>query len=220
MDFSTLKTMLALNLDDKNHEYYFEEPDLRLFLNNAYQFIYNELMRHNIFTKVSDQTINVVTNVQETVLTSPENIHKVVLVKDSEDIIVPIYNEAYSKRASVRSVYVAEYATPGSPNNRVLKLGWYIKPSSNFDLVVRTAQKVGQFAVGASSTYTIEDIPPEFHNVIVLYATILAVGKDEDNLQTWINLYNNEFETMLAGLGTKSEEAMEVVDYSYGEYYG
>lgn len=207
--------MLAMNLDDKNHEYYLEEPDLRILLNASYQHIYNQLMQRDIFTKKASQIIAVVSGTQETTLVSPSTIHKVIYVEDADNIPIPIYNKVYARRSNVRSVYVAEYATPGLPNNRVLKLGWHQKPSSNFNLTVDTAEKVGQFIVGAISTYTIDDIPPEYHNVIVLYATILGVGKDEDNIQTWAQLYQNEFDAMIMGLGTKSDEASEVVDVNY-----
>ena len=215
MDFAAQKTMLSMNLDDKNHEYYLEEPDLRILLNASYQHIYNQLMQRDIFTKKTSQTVSMISGIQEVALASPNTIHKIIYVEDTDNIPIPIYKKEYARRSNVRSVYVAEYATPGSPSNRVLKLGWYQKPTSNFDLTVDVAEKIGQYAVGAVSTYTIDDIPPEYHNVIILYATILGVGKDEDNIQTWVTLFQAEFDAMINGLGTRSEEASEVVDYNY-----
>lgn len=212
--FDFLKS-IRLKIDDEKKSRFPTDEPLRLAINESYRHIYNVLISNNIMLNTVATTISFVANVQETAL--PTDVRRIIHVQDSNQLPIPIYDEAISKRSGDRSVYISRQQAvnitrTARSTRRADALGWYVNPSSAFDLTVVYLKTLIVFSDRPNDADTIEDIPSEYHDIIVLYSVVLLLGVDEDNSNFWFNMYGRAQENMLQSIRQENFDTDSVVD--------
>lgn len=225
MNLKQMQQSLQLKLNDPQGSFY-TLLQLTQMLNTSMQFVYNKLIENKIYTRKSTVDIIFTSNVQETAFVS--NIHKLIAAYDSDSVPVPIYEEEFSKQSSNRSVYFRASAVPPTINVPIVvtltvrqdKLGWYRKPSSTFTITILFAEKLTLFDENNAETgnFYINDIPEEYHEVIILRATEVAwasKGLSQENIPTiqyWQAKFAEEFDAMINTLGKQADTQQHVID--------
>ena len=217
MTLQELKNQIRIQLDDKESSLYSDEQ-LRVLINSAYRHIWNKLLAANIFLKMSSVDVNF-TTVQEVEITGSADIQKIIHIQHEDGRYINLVSEAQAKRSDSPVCYLSrQVTTVGSESGpvRIEYLGWYRVPSNAFTLTLSVCSKVSQFISTDSSSSIIHDIPPEHHDLITTWATILALGGLEEASEFWINLYQEQLANVLSS-NYKNDEADAVVDYdTYG----
>ncbi len=220
MTYGEMITSIRIKIDDVHKTRFSNNEPLRLALNEAIQHIYREFVRHNIYTSVVETTVEFTSGNQEIEFATSErnNIQRLVHVRDAEFVPISIYAEEFSKRSSIRSVYLKRKITSivGSENKKEerLSLGWYICPSSTFTVTVQYIPKIVEFTLDVVDSDFIEIIPKEHHDVVVLRAAVLLLGVDEDNSSFWFGIYRETMQSMIESVELLNEAIDEVVDVS------
>lgn len=217
MNFGDMKESVRLKVDDLKKSR-FTDKQIRLAINEAYSHVYRELIKQNTFTDVRSATVDFTSGNQEVAfdLSIALNFQKVIHVQDSNSNPIPIYSEALSKRSDVRSVYLKR--TTFGTVQEILKIGWYICPNSNFTLTIEYLPKFIGFSTHSEDTNTLETVPQEHHDVVVLRATLLLLASDEDRAQIWFAIYNDALTSMKESIELSNDEVDTVVDLQT-EYY-
>ena len=98
-----------------------------------------------------------------------------------------------------------------------LKLGWFLEPTSNFDVILWYAKKVNKFLSSYDpNTYSIMDIPEEWHDVVTNYMAVLLLGTDENNVNFWYGMYQASLQEVLESGDIGTTTTGQVVDIDYG----
>jgi len=202
-----MTTLLQLNLNDQRGGRFTAEV-CRLLLNSAFKDVWSDLIaKQKYFARVS-LDVTFISGSQEVDLV--DNLQKIILVQDVDQIPIPVYDEFKSKKSEVASVYLINVKKT-LPNTIRKKLGWYRLPSSSFTLTVIYVPTISQFQPDGLNSDMIEEIPEEYHNVVVSWATVLALGTDESAVNYWTGIYQKQI-----GEIQESSFPEEVVDYYYG----
>lgn len=213
MTLNEMQNLIYSNLDD-NLKSLFTTNELRLKINAAMRYLWNELNKRGVYLNTTTETVSFVSGSQE--ITISGSVSKILYAKDSENLHVPIYSEEQSIKSDRRSCYLQRGITvSGTKRNRTEKLGWYREPDTAFDIVIKYNQQIETFAESASGEENYQDIPEEHHNVIVLYATMLCNSKYEEPNQQWEKLFGIEFDNMVDVLSLENVRDQEVVDVTY-----
>ena len=224
MNFIEMKTLLRTYINDP-HKGIYDDEQLRLILNEAYNFVYNALIAEKIYLYTRKETISFSANTQETAFSAVNDVIKIIYVLDENEITIPVYREQDSKKSDIRSVYVGETIAVDptartSTKQRASVLGYFKIPSSSFDVVVYYAARIQSllYDEGDSDKRVIHVIPEYHHNVIILRATAILwsiKGITPEillNLQWWESKYREEFEVMKNSVGLDPDVNEEVVD--------
>ena len=224
MNFIEMKTLLRTYINDP-HKGIYDDEQLRLILNEAYNFVYNALIAEKIYLYTRQETVTFAANTQEIAFSRTNDMIKIIYVLDENDIRVPVYREQDSKSSDRRSFYVGEDINIDPTDNSLTKqrasvLGYFKKTSSSFDAVIYYAAKIQHllYNSGNPDKKVIHVIPEYHHNVIILRATAILwsiKGITPEillNLQWWESKYREEFEVMKNSVGLDPDVNEEVVD--------
>lgn len=214
----TLKEMRALlrsNLDDLKGDTYADDT-LRLFLNIGLRHVWNELIKRGIYLRKGRLVVSFTSGVQEVAITKTDTMAKIVTVVDAVGVPIDIVAQEFSIRSDKRSVYISRQTTTdgvADGNRRNDFLGWYVVPTSAFDLTLVYCYIINTFDISAAADTQYTDIPAEHHDIIVIWATIIALARLEESSDIWANLYTVQLENLIDSVRMENQEAKGVVDY-------
>lgn len=206
MNLGDFRTSIRLKIDDINSTR-FSNDEIRIILNEALQHVYRELIRNNIYTNKAQDTVTFIAGTQEIAL--PTDLQKLLYVQDAGGSRIPIIEETYSRGAKERSVYIRD-------TGKTKSLGFYLCPSSGFTLTITYQIRTTTFLTGDGDAVEINFIPPEHHDVVVLYTVVLLGATDEDISPSFIALYSNALASMIesaSGINELSQEVVQDADY-------
>ena len=213
MNLGDFRTSIRLKIDDVNSTR-FDDSQIRIILNEALQHVYRELIRNNIYTNKAQDTITFTAGTQEVAL--PTDLQKLLYVQDAGGSRISIIEETYSRGseslyapALERSVYIRD-------TGKTKSLGYYVCPNSGFTLTITYLIRTTTFATLDNDEVEINFIPPEHHDVVVLYTVVLLGATDEDISPSFIALYTNALASMIesaSGINELSQEVVQDADY-------
>lgn len=217
MTLGEMKSLLKVYLNDPRGTLY-DTDQLRIMLNTSMQFVYNALITKGVHLYRQTTSVAFVASSQEIALT-PTDMLKPIQVYDSNLVPIPIYEEEFSRKSDVPSVYfVRTVATSGININRTDKLGWYRSPTTSFTLTLSYDTVLSEFDLNDSEDKSINIIPSQFHDVIVLRAAVDAwaskgIGPEiQTNISFWQSKFDEKFGMMFDLLVMKSTSQDEVVN--------
>ena len=204
MTLGEMQSMLLFRFNDPNGALY-TPTQLILLLNQAYRYVWNKLIEHKVYLDKKITTISFVSGIQETIL--PVDVDKIITVLDENEVTIPLYDEEFSKRSDVVSCYRKRAIAAnviGIPDEQATQtredlLGWYRIPNISFNLKIVYNRQYIKIVDTTPTTRENNQIPSNFHEVIVDYATILgwsSRGIREEVINT-INFWQASFQTGL-----------------------
>ncbi len=211
MNFGEMRDQLRAMLDDPDGD---KIPDelARLFLNSAYRKLWRKCIKYNKYFNIA--TVDITFTDQQMVIddstTPTRRIQKIILAVDSEGIPIPIKEKYESLHSEDRSIYTIRHRDSDGLLN--YKVGWYVEPTNSPVVTFTFVQRVTEFPKNVVAEHTIDDIPEEHHDVIVLLAAILIIGKDEEAIGVWGEMYRDGLEDMIDTIGLKPETMQGVLD--------
>lgn len=209
----------------------FSQLRLRELINKAFRKIWSSLNANKIYLKKQTVTVSFVSGSQEIELplvditddTNIRSAYKIISILDEDENQLEIYEEEFSKRSETPSCYfksiVSSTLSPaGGGYLRKYYLGWYREPTSSFDITLLYNSQIQTYIDGDPLNKTLEDIPTQFHDVIVDCATYLGWStrgiraEVVDTIQFWKNEYNEGLANMVASIQNQADTQQSVVD--------
>lgn len=211
MKLSEMRSLLRVNVDDAAADI-FTDPICRDYLNAAMRYLWTEIIKQGVY--LSRKTEEITFDASNAQVDLDESVQRVLSVRDSNDHPIDILMEERSRRVNYPTVFLFRRV---SVDNRHWQLGWYETPTSSFTVTVTYLPKITTFieADDGAGTKELVDIPDEYHNVVVLRATLFALGKDEQKVNYWAGLYQSEFDAMMSVLRPDNPEDEVVTDVRY-----
>lgn len=192
---------IRVNIDDIKRTRYKTDIPIYTFINSAIRKVFNKLI--GVYPELVTVEVEQTISNQSTLISWTPNPYKLVSVQDNYLEPIDILPEMASKRSYKRAISLRKQrATDGSIKYYLI---WWT--SLNTDLVL-TIQYIPKIDLIIANTENIFIIPDEYENLIVLWATILALSPDEER-QTRINfvqLYGDEEQTMFESLVQGDQE--------------
>ncbi len=204
MTYQEIIDFIRLNIDDvKSTRFKTNEP-LRLFINASIRKIYSKMVANGYNPIVIDQEITLTDQVTEITFTS--SLQKLLGVQSS-GVRIPILDEIKARSSTCPAVFLRRTAAD------TYAIGWYLDLSSDLVLNVQYIPVVDTLISVSDLTGTNNSIPLNQHDLIVAWATVLALGADEDNVQLWTGVYNDLLETMIESLSGHDQEVVNADDW-------
>lgn len=193
MVLKDLRELLRIQVDDVEADR-FTDYQLKLLLNRGLQKTWKEILKLGVWPKVVDGSVSFTSDSQVSIIQDEDNndalnVQKVFLVQ-GQNITMPRKIQIIPETQS-RQLYERETVFFRKPN----KLGWYQTPTKSMILDVSYVPVVTLFGDNEDSEVT--DIEDHFSDVVVNWATVLALGVDEDNLNTWVQIYQNSLQDLI-----------------------
>jgi hypothetical protein len=210
MNFKEMMDQLRVMLDDPDGDKVTKDR-ARLFLNNAYNKLWRKCIKFNKFFNTI--TVDITFSSQEMVIDDYSvlrKIQKIILAQDSSGTPIDIREKHESISSNDKSVYVIK--TADENNYPVWKVGWYCTPTGSPVITFTCTTRCTQFDINPSDNDVINDIAEEHHDIVVLLAALLFIGKSEETVGIWGELYRDGLEDMLQTIGVKAEIGQGVVD--------
>jgi len=201
MNLGELRTLLQLNLSDPNGDI-FNTERCRILINAAYRHCYNKILADGESFVKEDQDVIFSVNTQEAAFTS--SVQRIFVVRDSDGCIIPLRDEINAISSLTPCVYKKNQS-----------LGWFTLPLSTFTVTVTSAPPVSQFSSTANDNTEINDIPAEYQDIVITWATLLALGKDEQAVNYWQNIFDQQFMAMMSQLKPHLAVGHSVADVDY-----
>lgn len=230
MNFGELKATVRLNVDDEKGDL-LTEPIAKNILSRAFSHIYRKLINARILTDLNTLTATFIANTREIIIgdtprrpaeghTTPAtqlpSIQKVVAVQNNSGEEIPVLTRENALRSSVPAVYVRRVLEQADLQDSVY-LGYHIVPTAGFDLIVEYIKRpleIGRLEF-INDDFESFILTSEYHDVVVLYATILFLAKDENKI-TFLNYWTSLYQEALADILEFNEGSEEVVDVYEG----
>ena len=216
MNILEMREAIQLNIDDTSGDLH-DKNQLNNILIRAYNHIYRKVIGANDSPTTVSVSLTFSANVRElfifdntTTAISPSNLQRAIFCRDANGFEIPILDFEASLKSQQPSVYARRSVT--SDSREVHILGYYVIPTSSFTVTLDYIPKIANSFAGIEDTSTIELVPAEHHDVIVNYATMLALGKDEINSQFWFGMYTESVRDMLATISNAPKKYGGVVD--------
>jgi len=204
MTYEEMATMTRLHIDDV-HKTRFDDPQLLLFLNAALRKVWNELLGAGEQPVVSQATVTMDAQVTDLAFT----FHKLLSVQDVYKEPIPIVSEEKARRSVRRCCFIRKGT--GTYDN----LGWYVDVTGSFDLTVQYIPNIPILTSAWTDTdnkTTCLSIDEQYHDIVTIYAAILALGPYGVNVQTYQGLYADFKETLIASVNPNNQHNRMVVD--------
>ena len=205
MNLGELKKAIRFNVEETKSGDLATDAEFINLINRAYQHVYLKLLSFNYYSIINTVTLNF----DKAEKDLPEVPQRIVSIVDIDGQPVELLLTEYAPRSTNRAVYLTHYIDGGIQKAR---LGWYKSVNTTFDLVVKYVPKVRKFAANDPDITELQYVPEEYHSVIVNYATILLIGRDEDNASFWYKIYQESLADMFETLSEKNPRNAAVVD--------
>ncbi len=220
MNYGELVTAVRMNVDDEHGDFLSDNIVLNV-LSRAFTHINRKLLNIGLISDHKTLTATFTSDTREVgiggVLLSTgvllERIQKVIAVQYSPSgIDIPIMTREDALKSAVPAVYirreVSGTSTSESINNGTY-LGFHVIPTTDFSVTVEYVKLTEELIrIHPPSDHTLFILGPEYHDIVILYATLLALAKDEDKVGIWSSLYQEA----LADVMEISDGSREVVD--------
>lgn len=198
MNYGDLKSLIRMRIDDIRQIDYTDQM-LYLLINRALQKVYNDFIKNRVYFNISYSTTAI--SSQATAL--PTTIQKLLQVQyddNSGDVIRVVEPELLNK--SVNPCF----AVLGS------NLVFYRTIDTAFNVYLTYVPKVILLDSGVVDIYDLTEIPEPYQDLIVGWVAVLALGKDEDNVEFWSNMYAKEFADAVEIARVHSDDDSVVID--------
>lgn len=194
-----LRDLIRIRIDDIRKVDYTDSQLLTL-IQAAHRKLYNDFLRFRVYFSVSSTTLEITT--QETEL--PTNCQRVLTLQ---------HNDSKGHKFNIAD---AESVIAGSSNYFYVLNSLLIfnnEVTSPFNVFMRYAPRLTPIpSVNIADDYEIIEVPKQFQDLLVSWATVLALGKDEDNVKFWVSMYEKEFMDAIEIAKPQNEHDSHVVD--------
>lgn len=192
MTYQEMIDSIRVNIDDMDKTRYTDDV-VKIFIKSALRKIYNKIITHgnNPYITETEVTIS-----DQVTLLAFEPL-KILSVQDASEIPIPLMDESKARKSHSRAVFLRRVGSS-------YYLGWYTSLSTDVVLTVIWIPFVDINLNDLAATN--QSIPDQYHDIIVAWATILALGADEDNIQTWMIIYNDLIESMIESFSSHNQE--------------
>jgi len=220
MNLGEIRSSIRVNIDDRQSDL-FTDSELTLLMDRAVRHIWNQFMLMEFYPIIKTTYVEIPagSRVAELSPSFGKKIQKVIRVETANDVtksdatttgtatgvLVEVVEEKFSVKADRQSVFFRGRT----------HVGWYRIADTSIGLAIFYSPTVTRISTQPDS-FSLSDIPEEYHEAIVLWATVLALGTDEHNVGFWKSLFDEMMATVAASFTTKTEHEQGVVDY-YGE---
>jgi len=218
MNLKELKAEVRINLNDFN---FAEETDdtLRLLINRGIRKVEKELLKNGIYLKKRIITLSFVSGVQEVDITNSFDITRIIVLQDEDGNIFDIAEEEVAKRSQQPCYYISRQVTitgvPLGDNQRNDQLGYYQIPTSNWDINLVVNDRFNEFKFG-DTLKILTDIPENHHDLLVTWATIQYLFKDEEPSDYWMSQWNDQINDLIMSVAIENRNYQTVID-TYGD---
>lgn len=216
MTIKEMREAIRINTDDIKGDV-LDDSMLNNLLKRSYNHIYRKIIDANVNPNVTSIELTFSANQQEVLITVAEgvpiiasNLQRAIFCKFSDGVEIPIIDMEASLKSEHRSVYVRRNF--GSARLEEHYLGYHVIPSSGLTVTLYYIPKIADSFTLMEDESLIQFIPSEHHDIVINYATVLALGKDEINAKFWLGIYTESLRDMLATIGNESKKYQGVVD--------
>jgi len=218
MTKSEIRQSIRVNIDDRQKDL-FTDSEIDVLIDRSLRHVWNQFMLMEFYPTVKTTYTKITQDNRVVQLDFGLDIQKVLRVETACDVVksdevftgtptgelVPVLEEKFSVKADRRSVFFRGRT----------HVGWYRIPDSDIGLAIFYIPRISSI-VNKPDSFVVPEIPEEYHEAIVLWATVLALGTDEHNVGFWKSLFDEMMATVAASFTTKTEYEQGVVDY-YGQ---
>jgi hypothetical protein len=196
-DWTDVKDQLLQQLDDASQTA-FTDAKLYILVNEALKFLLDEMFKFRQYFRSKEAEITVTSGTAEYALTSAtaavftnDPYRRPILVERTDSdlrrkgtIIVKSQRNLRNVRWNEPIVYF-----------RYEDGDWYLcfaskdEPSQNMTLTLTYAPTALLLTSGNAATYTFEDIPDDYINLLLLRATFMGLGEEKNADQFWVRQY-------------------------------
>ena len=226
MNLGDLVASIRLNVDDDSGDFV-SDSIARDVLGRAFRHIYRKLVNAGIVVDLATLTATFTANTREVLIggssfggdipSTPNRIQKVVAVQylptdtNGTGTDIPIFTRENALKSAIPAVYVRKVKEVPLGDFKIqhsIYLGFHVIPSTGFSVVVEYIPLTEVDLKNQIDTFVVFDLEEEYHDLVVLYATVLVLAKDEEKVGTWVGLYQEA----LADVLEFKEGSKEVVD--------
>lgn len=195
MTYQEMIDNIRINIDDVKKTRYGDDQ-IKILIKSALRKIYDKIITYGNNPYVTE--IEVTISSQTTLLTFAPL--KILSVQDASEIMIPLMDEAQARKSHKRAVFLRRVGT-------AYYLGWYTSLETDVVLTIIYVPFVDTDLNDLEATN--QSIPDQYHDVIVAWTTVLALGADEDNVQTWVTIYNDLLESMIESFSMHNQEIID-----------
>jgi len=215
MNIGELRESIRLNIDDTAGDL-FTDAQLNNILKRAYNHLYRKMINAGVNINVASISLSFSSGSQEVIIASSSGVpvanslvQKPLYCRDVDNLKVEILDMTACLDSGKRSVYLRRVF---SDKQETHYLGYYLTPTTAFTVTFDYIPKITYEFDTMNDTTSIEFIPSEHHDVLINYATVLALGKDEINAKFWYEMYNETWRDMVHNASNVPEKYSGVVD--------
>jgi len=215
MNLQEMIDVIRISTDDIDKDR-LSDNQLIALLNLSINKVFNLQMSLEYYPLILSATATFVANTQvtsivaDTQVASLTKIRKLLMAEDENGVEIDIKAEVFSrKNISKRSVFVRTSRT---------ELGYHINPSAGFVVYLTYVPAPEKFILNSSpGTTVLASIEEQYHDCVTNWATVLALGSDEQNLTTWTSIYQASIQDMVESYTAKTETGQTVSDFYHGQ---
>lgn len=201
MTLKEMRDLIRLRIDDVRGIDYTDSQLLTL-IQAAHRKVYTDFIRHRIYFNVTTTTLTV--SSQYTDL--PNDLQKLLLVQftDSKGSKYTVVTPEQGIQTALPTFFIAGE-----------QLVYNQEVSDSFDVYITYVPKLTPIpSIGITDDYEIVQFPSQYQDLLVSWATVLALGKDEDNVQFWTSMYQKEFDDIVVIAKPENDDDNRVIDVS------
>lgn len=219
MNLKQLRTEIRINIDDKNFSDETEDT-LRLLINRAIRKVEKELLKAGVYLKTRELDLSFTADTQEVAITGSYYINRIIALLDEDRQPLDIVEREQALRSQTECYYIRRGTTTDgvvSGNTRIDYLGYYVVPTSSWDVTLIVNETFTEFSSSDSVATELTDIPPQHHDCIVTWATIQFLFGDAEAIpEHWVGQWNDQINDLINSVGMENKNYQTVTDV-YGD---